>query len=218
MASGTGRFVSQNYAAGTSSTGVKLTVDVSQSVNATTRKATITVHAMMSFYRISGQWDITNGTAIINDSGVTNIVANLGGVNSTQYDHLTLKGATSFRAYAGGNYCQADGPNWPQGDPYVKSGSTGKSETTITDTFDFDAAGNPISKTWSATLNFRGTQMYLNGTVVTDGIQSLSKFYGSVNSQAKKITKLYGSVNGQAKEIKKLYGSVNGQAKIVFQV
>ena len=210
MASGTGRFVSQNYAAGTSSTGVKLTVDVSQSVNATTRKATISIHAMMSFYRISGQWDITNGTAIINDSGVTNIVAVLDNEASTTYDHLTLQGATSFRAVAGGNYTQADG--------YVKSGSTGKSEATKTLTFDFDAAGNPISKNWSATLNFRGTQMYLNGTVTTDGIQSLSKFYGSVGGQAKRITKLYGSVNGQAKEIKKLYGSVNGQAKIIFQV
>ena len=209
MASGTGRFVSQNYAAGTSSTGVKLTVDVSQSVNATTRKATISIHAMMSFYRISGQWDITNGTAIINDSGVTNIVAVLDNEASTTYDHLTLQGATSFRAVAGGNYTQADG--------YVKSGSTGKSEATKTLTFDFDAAGNPISKNWSATLNFRGTQMYLNGTVTTDGIQSLSKFYGSVNGQSKKIIKLYGSVNGQAKEIKKLYGSVNGQAKIIFQ-
>ena len=209
MASGTGRFVSQNYAAGTSSTGVKLTVDVSQSVNATTRKATISIHAMMSFYRISGQWDITNGTAIINDSGVTNIVANLGGVNSTQYDHLTLQGATSFMATAGGNYCQADG--------YVKSGSTGKSETTITQTYDFGADGAAISKAWSATLNFRGTQMYLSGTVVTDSITSLSKFYGSVGGQAERITKFYGSVNGQAKEIKKLYGSVNGQAKIIYQ-
>lgn len=210
MASGTGRFVSQNYGAGTASTGVKLTVDVSQSVNATTRKATISIHAMMSFYRISGQWDVTNGTAIINDSGVTNIVAVLDNEASTTYDHLTLQGATSFRAVAGGNYTQADG--------YVKSGSTGKSEVTKTLTFDFDAAGNPISKTWSATLNFRGTQMYLNGTVTTDGIQSLSKFYGSVGGQAKRITKLYCSVNGQAKEIKKLYGSVNGQAKIIFQV
>lgn len=210
MASGTGRFVSLNYGAGTSSTGVKLTVDVSQSVNATTRKATISIHAMMSFYRISGNWQISNGTAIINDSGTTNIIANLGGVNSTQYDHLTLQGATSFMATAGGNYCQADG--------YVKSGSTGKSETTITQTYDFGADGAAISKSWSATLNFRGTQMYLSGTVVTDSITSLSKFYGSVGGQAERITKFYGSVNSQAKEIKKLYGSVNGQAKIIFQV
>lgn len=210
MASGTGRFVSSNYGAGTSSTGVKLTVDVSQSVNATTRKATISIHAMMSFYRISGNWQISNGTAIINDSGTTNIIANLGGVNSTQYDHLTLQGATSFMATAGGNYTQADG--------YVKSGSTGKSEATKTTTFDFGADGAAITKTWSATLNFRGTQMYLSGTVVTDSITSLSKFYGSVGGQAERITKFYGSVNSQAKEIKKLYGSVNGQAKIIFQV
>lgn len=209
MASGTGRFISSNYGAGTSSTGVKLTVDVSQSVNAQTRKATITVHAMMSFYRISGNWNISNGTAIINDSGVTNIIAALGGVNSTQYDHLTLQGATSFLATAGGNYTQADG--------YVKSGSTGKSETTITQTYDFGADGAPISKTWSATLNFRGTQMYLSGTVTTDGIQSLSKFYGSVGGQTKRITKLYGSVNGQTKLVRKLYGSVNGQAKSIYQ-
>lgn len=209
MASGTGRFVSSNYGAGTSSTGVKLTVDVSQSVNAQTRKATITVHAMMSFYRISGNWNISNGTAIINDSGVSNIIAALGGVNSTQYDHLTLQGATSFLATAGGNYTQADG--------YVKSGSTGKSETTITQTYDFGADGAPISKTWSATLNFRGTQMYLSGTVTTDGIQSLSKFYGSVGGQTKRITKLYGSVNGQTKLIRKLYGSVNGQAKSIYE-
>lgn len=209
MASGTGRFVSSNYGAGTSSTGVKLTVDVSQSVNATTRKATITIRAMMSFYRISGNWSISNGTAIINDSGTTNIVANLDGVSSTQYDHLTLQGATSFMATAGGNYCQADG--------FVKSGSTGKSETTITQTYDFGADGAAISKNWNATLNFRGTQMYLSGTVVTDAITSLSKFYGSVSGQSKKLIKIYGSVNGQAKEIKKLYGSVNGQAKIIFQ-
>lgn len=44
-----------------------------------------------------------------------------------------------------------------------------------------------------------------------------SKFYGSVNGQAKRITKLYGSVNGQTKKITKLYGSVNGQAKLIYK-
>lgn len=210
MASGTGRFVSSNYGAGTSSTGVKLVCIVSQSVNAQTRKATITVRAMMAFYRISGNWQISNGTAIINNSGVTNIEAVIDGSGSGQVSNLTLVGNTSFMATAGNYYTQADG--------YVRSGSTGNSEVSKSMTFDFNAAGDPISKTWSATLNFRGTQMYLSGTVTTDGIQSLSKFYGSVNSQSKKIIKFYGSVNSQAKEIKKFYGSVNGQAKIIFQV
>lgn len=44
-----------------------------------------------------------------------------------------------------------------------------------------------------------------------------SKFYGSVDGQAKRITKLYGSVGGQTKKITKLYGSVNGQAKIIYK-
>lgn len=209
MASGTGRFASSNYGAGTSSTGVKLVCDVSQSVNAQTRKATITVHAMMAFYRISGNWNISNGTAIINNSGTTNIQTSVDGNASSQVSNLTLVGNTSFTATAGNYYTQADG--------YVRSGSTGNSEVTKSVTFDFNAAGDPISKTWNATLNFRGTQMYLSGTVTTDGISSLSHFYGSVSGQSKKIQKFYGSVNGQTKLIKKLYGSVNGQAKIIYQ-
>lgn len=209
MASGTGRFVSSNYGAGTSSTGVKLVCDVSQSVNAQTRKATITVRAMMAFYRISGNWNVSNGTAIINNSGVTNIEAFVNNSGSGQVSNLTLVGNTSFLATAGNFYTQADG--------YVRSGSTGNSEVTKSMTFDFDQAGNPISKTWSATLNFRGTQMVVGGTVTTDGISSLSHFYGSVSGQSKKIQKLYGSVNGQTKLIKKLYGSVNGQSKIIYQ-
>lgn len=209
MASGTGRFVSSNYGAGTSSTGVKLVCDVSQSVNAQTRKATITVRAMMAFYRISGNWQISNGTAIINNSGVTNIEVFVDNSGSGQASNLTLVGNTSFLATAGNFYCQADG--------YVRSGSTGNSEISKTLTFDFDQAGNPITKTWSATLNFRGTQMVVSGTVTTDGIQSLSKFYGSVSGQTKRITKLYGSVNGQTKLVRKLYGSVNGQAKSIYQ-
>lgn len=209
MASGTGRFVSSNYGAGTSSTGVKLVCDVSQSVNAQTRKATITVRAMMAFYRISGNWNVSNGTQIINNSGVTNIEAVVDNSGSGQVSSLTLVGNTSFLATAGNFYTQADG--------YVRSGSTGNSEVTKSMTFDFDAAGNPITKTWSATLNFRGTQMYLSGTVITDGIQSLSKFYGSVSGQTKRITKLYGSVNGQTKLVRKLYGSVGGQAKSIYQ-
>ena len=209
MASGTGRFASSNYGAGTSSTGVKLVCDVSQSVNSQTRKATITVHAMMAFYRISGNWNISNGTAIINNSGTTNIQTSVDGNASSQVSSLTLVGNTSFTATAGNYYTQADG--------YVRSGSTGNSEVTKSVTFDFNAAGDPITKNWNATLNFRGTQMYLSGTVTTDGISSLSHFYGSVSGQSKKIQKLYGSVNGQTKLIKKLYGSVNGQTKIIYQ-
>lgn len=215
MASGIGRFVSQNYGAGTSSTGVKLVCDVSQSVNAQTRKATITVHAMMAFYRISGNWQISNDTAIINLSGVTNIEAILGGISSGVLSNLTLKGASSYLATAGNFYTQVDGPS--TGQYYVKSGSTGNSQVTKSETYDFDQAGNPITKTWSATLNFRGTQMVVGGTVVTDSITSLSKFYGSVGGQTKRITKLYGSVNGQTKLIRKLYGSVNGQSKSIYQ-
>lgn len=44
-----------------------------------------------------------------------------------------------------------------------------------------------------------------------------TKFYGSVNNQAKEIHKLYGSVNGQAVRIRKLYGSVNGRSKLIFE-
>lgn len=47
--------------------------------------------------------------------------------------------------------------------------------------------------------------------------QPKSKFYGSVNGQAKRITKLYGSVNGQTKKITKLYGSVNGVTKLIYK-
>lgn len=44
-----------------------------------------------------------------------------------------------------------------------------------------------------------------------------SRFYGSVNGEAKLIKKMYGSVNGEAKVIKKLYGSVNGEATLIYQ-
>ena len=70
----------------------------------------------------------------------------------------------------------------------------------------------------SYTLEVRLVTTAGNGAIksvtITSGVPS--RFYGSVNGEAKKVKKLYGSVNGQAKRIVKLYGSVNGQAKRVI--
>lgn len=59
-------------------------------------------------------------------------------------------------------------------------------------------------------------RFYSTTSTVTFTTDVASKFYGSVNGEAKRVVKLYGSVNGVTKEIKKLYGSVNGETKIVY--
>jgi len=58
---------------------------------------------------------------------------------------------------------------------------------------------------------------YSTTSTVTFVTDISSRFYGSVNGEAKLIKKLYGSVNGETKAIKKLYGSVNGEATLIYQ-
>lgn len=71
--------------------------------------------------------------------------------------------------------------------------------------------------TYTVELRVRTTAGTSSVSSVTFTTPPESKFYGSVNGQAKRITKLYGSVNGQTKKITKLYGSVNGQAKLIYK-
>ena len=212
MASGTGTFHSSNYHAATSTTGVKCSARVSLSVNATTRTATITVDAMMSFYRISGNWNLANGTDITYDGNTGYYVyGNIDGETQTAYK-LGIVGAKSFTATTGGTYTQTDG--------YIKSRSGYNSWVTATKTFTFPDSGAAISKSWSATVYYRGTTMSLSGTVTTDPIAPVYTFvpkvYIPVNGRAKRVKKLYCSVGGQAKQIKKLYASVNGEAKLIY--
>lgn len=44
-----------------------------------------------------------------------------------------------------------------------------------------------------------------------------TKFYGSVEGEAKEITNLYASDNGVTKTITKLYGSADGEAKLIYK-
>lgn len=211
MASGTGTFHSSNYHAATSTTGVKCSARVQLSVNTTTRTATITVDAMMSLYRISGNWDLVSGTDITYDNNTGYYVyGNIDGETQTAYK-LGIVGNTSFRAVAGGTYTQTDG--------YIRSRSGYNSWVTVTKTFTFPSSGAAISKSWSATVYYRGTTMSLSGTVTTDPITPLTnaKLYVPVNGRARKVKKLYCSVGGQAKKIKKLYASVNGEAKLIYE-
>lgn len=63
-----------------------------------------------------------------------------------------------------------------------------------------------------------GANRYYSTTSTVAFVTDISsRFYGSVNGEAKLIKKLYGSVNGETKAIKKLYGSVNGEATLIYQ-
>ena len=44
-----------------------------------------------------------------------------------------------------------------------------------------------------------------------------TKFYGSVEGEAKEITNLYASDSGVAKTVTKLYGSANGEAQLIYR-
>lgn len=212
MASGTGTFHSSNYHAASTKTGVKCSARVQLSVNTTARTATITVDAMMSFYRITDNWNLVNGTDITYDGNSGYYVyGNIDGTTQ-QANTLGIVGATSFTATPGNTYTQTDG--------YIKSRSGYNSWVTVTKTFNFPDSGAAISKNWSATVYYRGTTMSLSGTVTTDPITPvytfIPKVYVPVNGRAKRVKKLYCSVGGQAKQIKKLYASVNGEAKLIY--
>lgn len=209
MASGFGTFNSSNYYAQTSLTGVKCSAVVSQSVNSANRTVTISVRAMMSFYRISTNWSLSAGTDIAyNTSNSYYVKATVDG-SSSQLAKLGIEANKAFTATGGSTYRQSDG--------YIRSISGYNSEATKTATFSYGADGAAITKTWSATVYYGGTTMTVSGTVTTDAISPLSKLYGSVNGNSVKIKKLYCSVGGVSKKVKKLYGSVNGQSVSIFE-
>ena len=219
MASGLGIFHSSNYLATTSSTGIKCTAQVSLVVDTTARTARIVVDAMMSFHRISGNWNISNGTDITYDNNDTYYVyGSLDGQSQTAYK-LGIVGASSYTATAGTTYCQVQGPT--SSTRYIKSRSGYNSLVTVDRTFNFDNSGAAISKGWEARVYYRGTTLYLSGTVTTDPITPVvnkTKLYGSVNGRARQVRKLYCSVNNQAKKIKKLYaGDAGGNAKLIYE-
>lgn len=208
MASGTGTFTSDSYYSVTAATGVKCTAVVSQSVNANTRKASITVRCMMTFYRISSTWSLSAGTDIAYNASTSYFVRAIIDGDTEIKTKLGIEAARAFTAQPGTNYTQAGG--------YIQSMSGYNSEVTKTKTYDFNSSGDPITRAWSASVYYGGTTLTVSGSVTTDGLQSQSKLYGSVNNQSERITKLYCSVNGQSKLVKKLYASVNGQSKLIW--
>ena len=225
MASGFGKFATSDYQTGTSSVTVaKLAVRVTQDVNATTRVVTVTVRASLGFYRVSGNYDVSNGTQIFGNYNTSEIYAHVGN-SSGSTTNLSLNGNTSFRA-SGGNLYTSFGwlssNGWQDNTQYVKAGSSGVYEHWASHTYSYNNDGDAITGTWDAWLKFRGKTpaLSLSGSFTTDSIAPVYKchLYGPVNGRAREIGKSYGSVNGVAKKITKLYaGDENGIARLIYK-
>lgn len=165
MASGFGTYHSSSYIA-SGSGGVKVSAVVSQTVDAVNRQVTVKVRAMLSYYRVSGNWAISNGTAIYSGTYSSNYIrATIDGSDkNTTNTSLGVQGAKSFTAYAGSTYTVSGG--------YIKAASSCVCEVTQTKTFNYNANGDAITKNWSAKTSYSNTTLTVSGSFTTDSIAS----------------------------------------------
>lgn len=161
MASGFGTFRSSNYYYSTANGWMYNTAIVSQSVNTTARTVTITVRSLLTYYRAGGgTWTPAWGADISYDSGSSNYIkATVDGQTATSGTSIGLLGAGAA-LYQGNYYNLATGG----------VSAYGQADITKSVTFNYPNSGAAFTKSWSSSINYRGTVMTVSGTVTTDSI------------------------------------------------
>lgn len=159
MASGFGYFHSSgNIVAGNGN--IYVSGFIAQNVNTSTRKVTITVTALLTYYRrTGGNWN--PGTSIIFENNTTGnyIRATLDGSSASDGTHLGLTGANTTLVV--GNYYD----RYTGGVNSYDIGMVVKSTT-----FNYAASGAAITKSWSCSINYAGSVLTVSGSVTTDSI------------------------------------------------
>ena len=159
MASGFGYFhSSDNIVAGNGN--IYVSGNITQSVDSTNRRVTITVTAYLTYYRrTGGNWN--PGTSILFENNTTGnyLRATLDGSSASDGTHLGLRGQSTTLVV--GNYY----------DRYTGGvASWDISMVTKSATFNYAASGAAITKSWSCATNYGGSVISLSGSVTTDSI------------------------------------------------
>lgn len=164
MASGfnTAKYSSTTVAVGSSGYGYYCCEGyVTQSVNSSTRKVTITVTASLTYHRNSsgGAWNPgTNAIAYSWTSG-NYVRATLDGSNSDTGYKIGLKGTNT-------NLPVNTYSNLRIG----RVASYNESQVSKSTTYNFNDNGDAITKSWSASIKYGSTTMSVSGSVTTDSI------------------------------------------------
>lgn len=161
MASGFGYSHSSGYI--TAGYGrIYASANVTQSVNATNRTVTISVRALLTYYRASGgSWNPGTSTLFENNINSNYIRATLDGSSASDGPHLGLRGANTTLTV--GNYY----------DLYLGGVSAYDiAQVTKSTTFNYNAAGDAITKSWAVNIQYNGTGLSLSGSVTTDSISA----------------------------------------------
>ena len=173
MASGFGTFHGTAVSLGGSgTTGALVSATVSQSVNTTARTVTVTVTAYAGYQRMSGgDWNVSNGTSFWwTDHTDSYLRATIDGTSGSITKSIGVASAKAQTVHNGSRY------TIPGGGAKAMSGYS--AQKTVSKTFNYDAAGSAITKSWSITLHEYGNSgtnvgwhdATLSGSFTTDSI------------------------------------------------
>ena len=164
MASGfnTAKYSSTTVAVGSSGYGYYCCEGyVTQSVNSSTRKVTITVTASLTYHRNSsgGAWNPGTNAIAYNWTSGNYVRATLDGSSSDTGNQLGLKGKnTSLPVNTYSNL------------RIGRVASYNESQVSKSATYSFNDNGDAITKSWSASIKYGSTTMSVSGSVTTDSI------------------------------------------------
>lgn len=164
MASGfnTAKYSSTTVAVGSSGYGYYCCEGyVTQSVNSSTRKVTITVTASLTYHRNSsgGAWNPGTNAIAYNWASGNYVRATLDGSNSDSGNQLGLKGKnTSLPVNTYSNL------------RIGRVANHNVSQASKSTTYSYNDNGDAITKSWSASIKYGSTTMSVSGSVTTDSI------------------------------------------------
>lgn len=162
MASGFGTKTSSNYFTSGNGRGY-LRAYLKQTVDANARTVKIELWSCLCYYRNSGgNWNPGTSNLFYNHTTGNYVKATVDGETNTEGPQLGLKG--NNKTLNVGSYY--DEYNSGAVKPYNVA-HTYKSKT-----YNYDASGAAITKSWSASIKYGSTTMNLSGSVTTDSISS----------------------------------------------
>ena len=164
MASGFGTFRPNTYVT-SGNQRVYMTAIVSQSIDSSARKVTITVRTLLTVNRYTGgAWNPGTSSIFTSSYGSNYISATLDGSTTTAGSGGKLGLSGNNQSLAQGSYHHVDETN----PTYVKANGTARAEKSIT--YSYNSSGSAITKSWEAKMSYSGTTFSAKGSVTTDSI------------------------------------------------
>ncbi len=149
MAEGFGTFTSSTRC---SSGGAVVSATLSQSVNASARKVTVTLRVTAAYYRsVNSNWTPGGGVAIYgSDNSSNKVIGKIGSTTTT----LKTGGKVGISSVSGKTYKYNGKYTIQNGDVAVRSGY--EASWTMSKTYDYNDNGDAISDSWSASMYLPG--------------------------------------------------------------